>query len=128
MSNLLLAKSEEISRLKLQNAALKEALGHEIHGNAPCSSDCVPGGYAHCVGCDIRVHAAFMDMEKPGGKCVCGGVPMNVACEPGCPNYSRKCEAPKIDGNLRCSTSGCDDPAVCGDCFGCKAHCYTKGE
>lgn len=39
----------------------------------------------------------------------------------------RKCELPhvitQIDGGLRCSTSGCDDPAACNSCFGCKEHC-----
>lgn len=39
----------------------------------------------------------------------------------------RKCELPhvitQIEGGLRCSTSGCDDPAACNSCFGCKEHC-----
>ena len=32
-------------------------------------------------------------------KCICGGVPLGVACEPGCPNYTKKREPRIADCN-----------------------------
>ena len=47
-------------------------------------------------------------------KCICGGVPLGVACEPGCPKYVAK--RPRIIENCNCGGFAKSPPAHRMDC------------